>query len=141
MKKQDSTAKGAAGGLERRGSKRRPILDSFSFFVALPKKGGHRLKAHDVSDSGMGFDFDIEGEGSDIFPVSQGESFDIHLYLNQSLYLPLTVKVIRIIESEGVRRIGAEFIDRQGPGFKALLSFLAMVDLIAEAVQLDMAQK
>ena len=128
--------KNSAQGAERRGSKRRPILESFSFFVSIPKKGGHRLIAHDVSDSGMSFDFDIEGEGADAMPVKKGESFDVQLYLNQSLYLPLAVTVIRVTDVDGIRKIGSEFNDKQGAGFKALLSFLAMVDNISEAVGL-----
>lgn len=131
MKAQDNTGK------NRRGARRRPILDSFSFFVVIPRKGDHRLKVYDVSDSGMGFDFDIEGESPEAFPVKSGEILDLNFYLNQSLYLPLAVKVIRVDDSRVIRRIGSEFRESQGHGYKALLSFLQMIDDVSEAVRFD----
>ncbi len=122
---------------ERRTTRRRPILDSFSFFVVLPKNGDHRLRVYDVSEGGVGFDFDAGGESPQDFPVKMGDTMDLHFYLNQSLYLPLQVSVKRIDEKGGVRRIGAEFKDTQGAGFKALSGFLAMLDQISEAAQID----
>src|ERR1700751_1407622 len=88
---------------ERRRSKRRPILDTFSLFAVVPKKGVHRLQVHDLSDLGMGFDLDIDGENFDEFPINPKEKLSVHLYLNQSLYLNLEVQVMRIEDARGVR--------------------------------------
>jgi c-di-GMP-binding flagellar brake protein YcgR len=123
-------------GAERRRSKRMDILASFSLYVVVPKKGPHRLPVHDLSDGGVGFDLDIEEEEGDanLFPVQSGSELELHLYLNQSLYIPLRVIIRRLQEAKrGVRRIGAEFPDRQAHGHMALLAFLDMLDAVAEA--------
>jgi hypothetical protein len=123
-------------GSERRRSKRRPILDTFSLFVVVPKKGMHRLQIHDASNQGLGFDLDIDGEAVEDFPIKQKEKLEVHLYLNQSLYLALNVDVARIEEVRGIRRIGAEFSDLTSPGFKAFAAFLQMLDLVSEVGQI-----
>ena len=122
---------------ERRRSKRRPILDTFSLFIVVPKKGVHRLQIHDLSDQGIGFDLDIDGEAASDFPVKAKENLDVQLYLNQSLYLDLKLQVARIEEGGAVRRVGAEFTDRSSPSFKALAAFLQMLDLLSEAGQIN----
>jgi len=122
----------AKSGQERRRSKRRPVLDTFSLFVVVPKKGVHRLQIHDISEAGLGFDLDIEGENFDEFPIRPKEKLDVQLYLNQSLYLDLPVTVARIEDGGGVRRIGAEFSDRGSPGYQGLAAFVKMLDALTE---------
>jgi hypothetical protein len=124
-------------GSERRRSRRQPILDSFSLFLVVPKKGIHRLPINDVSAEGIGFDLDTEGESPADFPIKVGESLEILLYLNQSLYLPLEVKVVRSIEKNLIRKIGAEFGSRSGKSFKAFQSFLRMLEDIGEIARID----
>ena len=120
-------------GEERRRAKRRPILDSFSLFVSVPKKGPHRLKVHDVSDLGLGFDLDAEGESLTDFLIQNGEMLEVHFYLNQSLYLPLRAEVTRIVTKADVRQVGAEFVDKaSSKAYKAYLAFLVMLDSLAE---------
>jgi c-di-GMP-binding flagellar brake protein YcgR len=119
---------------ERRKTKRTDILDTFSLFVSIPQKGPHRLKVHDISEGGMGFDFDIEDEiGTHDVPVESGASLSVYLYLNQSLHIPLAVKVRRVTEGGGVRRVGAEFAEPKSKGYAALLAFLKMLDAVGEA--------
>jgi len=120
-------------GAERRRFKRRPILETFSLFVVVPKKGSHRLPVHDVSDSGIGFDLDIDGENFSEFPLKSGERLDVQLYLNQTLFLPVTVQVARIEDTASVRRIGAELVNPDSPSSKAFAAFLTMLDLVTEA--------
>jgi hypothetical protein len=122
---------------ERRRSTRQPILDSFSLFVVVPKKGIHRLPIHDVSGEGIGFDLDTEGESPTDFPVKLGETLEIRIYLNQSLFLTLDAKVMRSQEKNLIRRIGAEFANRGGKNFKAFQSFLRMLEDIRDAAQID----
>jgi hypothetical protein len=122
---------------ERRRSKRRPILDTFSLFCVVPKKGVHRLQVHDLSDLGMGFDLDIDGESLEEFKINPKEKLTVQLYLNQSLYLNLEVQVMRIEDSRGVRRVGAEFTDRSNAAYKAFAAFLQMLDLLGEAAQIS----
>ena len=124
------------GGVERRRARRRPILDSFSLFITIPKKGVHRLRIHDASELGLGFEFDTEGELIDDFPVAPGEAVDVRLYLNQSLYLPLSVSVARVQPGEAGRRVGAEFSERSSPSYRAFQSFLALLDQLVDAGRL-----
>ena len=124
-------------GIDRRGSRRRPILESFSFFVVVPKKGFHRLRVVDLSDTGVGFDYDIIGEMKEAFPVAAGESFELQFYLNQTLFFPMNVKVARIDDSKVLRRIGAEFIATGTPEHQGLLAVLDMIDKVSEIVQFD----
>jgi hypothetical protein len=117
---------------ERRKSRRRPVLETFSLFVVVPKKGPHRLKVYDVSDFGMRFDADTEGESPTDFPIGPSEQIEVHFYLNQSLYLLCDLKVARIENHGAVRRIGAEFNDKSSKSYKAYLSFLQMLDAVLE---------
>jgi len=125
-------------GAERRKSKRLDILVTFSLFVVVPAKGPMRLKVHDISDAGIGFDLDIEEEqGAPGFEAKVGAQFEIHLYLNQSLYLPLPVTVRRIVDADGIRRAGAEFQGKGSKGHIALLAFLDMLDVLSEAARIE----
>ena len=123
-------------GIERRNARRRPLLESFSFFVVVPRKGVHRLRIHDVSDLGMLFDLDMEGESQLDFPLVKGEVLDVQFYLNQSLYLPLSVQVARIEKHDTMRRVGTEIADTKSKSYKAFLSFLTMLDAIVDEVRL-----
>ena len=118
---------------ERRRSRRRPILDSFMFFVVVPKKGMAKLNVADVSDSGVGFDYDVGPESKEDFPVKVGEEFELHLYVNQSLFLPMKVKVARLDEKSSIRRIGAQFTNIDSPEHRGLMAVLQMVDQLVES--------
>jgi len=122
---------------ERRRTQRRTLLETFSFFAMVPKKGPHRLTVHDLSEEGIGFDLDIEGEAAAEFPISQGEVFELRLYLNQALYLPLLIEVRRIEEKNQIRRIGAAFSEKDSPGHKACLCLIQMLDRIGDIAKID----
>jgi hypothetical protein len=124
-----------ASGIERRKARRRPILDTFSLFVVLPKKGGHRLKVNDLSDSGISFDFDTEAEEASGSPLKSGETLETHFYLNQSLFIPLSVRIVRLEDRNEVRRVGAELLAK-GAGFEPVQAFLTMLDKVADAGQI-----
>jgi hypothetical protein len=130
-------AKSGKDGAERRRSRRQPVLDTFSLFVVVPKKGIHRLPIHDVSLEGIGFDLDMEGESPSDFPVKQGETVELRIYLNQSLFLTLNTKIARLVEKNLVRRVGGEFVDRSGKSFKAFQSFMKMLEDIVDSAQID----
>lgn len=135
MSKSSATkSKTQPSGAERRRSKRTEVLDTFSLFASVPKKGPHRLRVHDLSEIGIGFDLDIEeeDEGSG-FPVENGTPLEIHLYLNQSLYIPMKVVVRRVEKKGNVRRIGAETAgDKSDPATSAILSFIKMLESISD---------
>lgn len=123
--------------LERRKAKRRPILEAFAFFVVVPKKGLMKLKVVDVSESGVGFDYDVGGESFSAFPVEKGEMLELNFYLNQALSIPLRVRVMRIEDIHGVRRVGAEFVGTGLAPHRGLLAILDMIDRIVEVVQIE----
>ncbi len=122
---------------ERRKSRRRPILDTFSLFLVVPKKGAHRLPIHDISNEGIGFSLDTEGESPDQFALAAGEVIQLRLYLNQTLYLPLAVKTARIETVGGVRRVGAAFEDTASKSFRAFQAFNQMLDQVADVAHID----
>lgn len=122
---------------EKRREARRPILDTFSFFVVVPKKGIHRLPIHDLSKVGIGFSLDTEGEAFDDFKLNTGELLHIHFYMNQSLSIPLIVKVARVIETETTRKIGAEFVDTTQKGYPALISLIEMLGQLDDVAKIE----
>ena len=130
--KSKSTPSGPQG-IERRKALRRPVVETFSLYVVVPKKGPYRLPVNDVSELGLGFDFDIDGESAEGFPTAIGERFEVDLYLNQTLYLPLEVEIMRIESRKGgVRRVGTEIADQKTPAYRAFVAFLKMLDAVSE---------
>ncbi len=123
-------------GSERRKARRRPVLDSFSLFLAIPKKGPHRLQILDISEQGIGFALDADGEAEADFPVKTGETLEIHLYMNQSLYLPLHVQVARIERKSAGRLVGTQFSDQNSKPFHAFQGFLKLLDDLIEVGQI-----
>lgn len=138
-KKKTKVIKGSSGknAKERRSALRRPILDTFSFFLILPETGFFKLRVHDLSEKGIGFDFDIEDAPKWDHAVSEGDELDTRFFINQSLYIPLQLKVKRIDETIKIRRVGAEFIHKNEAEFKAFLSFVDLLDRILESLEID----
>jgi hypothetical protein len=128
---------GLPTGIERRRARRRPILATFSMYLVIPKKGLYKLTVHDISELGIGFDLDVEGESSSDFPVQIGDKLDSRLYLNQSLYIPLSLQIARVEDKPIVRRVGAEFQEHESINYKAFLSLLGFLDKMADALQVD----
>lgn len=124
---------------ERRKARRRPVLESFLVSVVLPSQGFHRLKIHDLSEGGLRFDAEVEGQADTFVPIKQGEKLEIQLYLNQSLFLPIPIKVVRIENGEIVRRVGAEILETNSPEYKAYLQFIKLIDSIVDTGRLDLA--
>ncbi|MGK5087802.1 PilZ domain-containing protein [Bdellovibrionota bacterium FG-2] len=129
--------KGPATRVERRRTRRRPVLDTFALFVVVPRKGDYKLKVSDISDLGIGFDFDIEGESTSTVPVKIGDGIELRLYLNQSLYLPLTVRCVRVEEHPEGRKLGAEFTDKDSKTYQAFLAFIHMLDGILDVARIE----
>ncbi len=122
---------------ERRRSTRRPIITTFSIFVVIPKKGLYKLEVQNISEDGISFDVDIDGESSSDFPIQVTDSIDIKFYLNQSLYIPLSIQVARIDNTSSTRRVGAEFKNKSSPNYNAFLDLLHLLDSITHIVQID----
>jgi hypothetical protein len=85
----------------------------------------------------MRFEIDMADEALTEASASKGERLEVHLYLNQSLFLPLQVSVVRIEEEGSAHRVGAEFFDKNAKGYKAFISFLQMLDGISEEARLQ----
>ena len=64
---------------EKRKSKRREILEYFSFYACVPKIGYTRLKVNNVSETGIGFTIETFGE----IKLAKDDQCDLQFYLNQ----------------------------------------------------------
>lgn len=111
---------------EKRKNKRRSILEHFSFFVCVPKLGATKLKVSDISETGIGFQIDTLGE----FKLKENTESEVRFYLNQTLYLPLKIKVVRQFEENEVQHLGGLFLDTENQAHHAFLSLVHMIDKI-----------
>ena len=118
-------------GKERRKAKRREIVEQFSFYICVPKLGYTRHKVNDVSELGIGFEIDTLGE----FRMNMGETCDLQLYLNQSLFLTLKIEVVRHIDKETTQEVGAVFTDSTSPAFQTFLTLVKLLDQLSESAQ------
>lgn len=117
---------------ERRASKRIPVLATFAFFVTVPKKGGYRLPLYNLSDKGIGFDLDIEGESGSHFQVALGDQVEIQIHLNPSLSISTSVKIKRLENIDKIRRVGADFLEKEGKPYTALKDLVRLLDHLVE---------
>ncbi len=114
--------------IERRQAKRRDVLEKFSFYICIPKLGYMRHNVQDISELGIGFLIDTLGE----FKLASGETSELHFYLNQSLYLPLKIQVVRLQEKDAIQEIGAVFLDRHTSQYQTFLTLVKFVDQVTE---------
>jgi hypothetical protein len=114
--------------VEKRRAKRRDIVDRFSFYVCIPKLGYTRHKVNDVSELGIGFELETLGE----FKLSKGEVCELDFYMNQSLYLPLQIEVMRHVDHETTQLIGAAFVDVQSATQLTFNTLVKLVDQLSE---------
>jgi hypothetical protein len=112
----------------RRKSNRREILEHFSFYIQIPKIGTARHKVIDVSELGIGFVVESLG----VFKLAKDEQCDLRFYLNQSLYLPLKIQVMRQEEKGDTQYVGAAFLDTQSNQNKTFLSLVKFLDQLSE---------
>jgi hypothetical protein len=116
-------------GKERRKAKRRDILEKFSFYVCIPKLGFARHMVNDVSELGIGFTLDTLGE----FTLKKDESCSLHFYMNQSLYLPLEIQVMREQVTDQSQLVGAIFSDVTTAQYKTFLTLVNFLDQLSES--------
>ncbi len=120
-------------GSERRKAKRREVLDQFSFYICVPKLGYTRHKVNDVSELGIGFTLDTMGE----FKLAQNEVCSLQFYMNQSLYLPLTIQAVRLMEKdEHTQEVGAIFQDPETAVHQTLLTLVKLIDQLSESAEI-----
>lgn len=125
MSNQDETKTGA----ERRRVKRREILENFSFYICIPKLGYTRHKVNDVSELGIGFMVETLGE----FRLVNQETCELQFYLNQSLYLPMQIQVVRAIDRpELVQEVGAIFTEMNDSAHDTFVTLVKLVDQMTE---------
>jgi hypothetical protein len=122
---------------ERRRSRRRPILDTFSVFVVLPERAPHRLPVVNASDEGVGFQLDPDSGDPELFPLVVGDHLELCFYLNQTLYLPLRIQIVRISQTEPgkPRMAGARILESESPGIEAFKVFVQLLDTLAELAE------
>jgi PilZ domain len=116
-------------GSERRKSKRRDILENFSFYIQIPKIGPSRHRVKDVSESGIGFSIDTMGG---TFKMEKGEVSELHLYLNQSLYLSLKIEIVRLELSQDEQNLGAIILDTKSDQYSTYLTLVKFLDQLGD---------
>lgn len=114
---------------ERRKSKRRQILEKFSFYIQIPKLGPARHKVNNLSEFGIGFE--VESLGG-VFTLDPEEKVELHLYLNQSLFLPLKIQVTRQVHSNETQQVGAVFLETNSNQYQTYLSLIKFLDQLSE---------
>lgn len=121
-------------GEERRRDRRRPIIESFSFFITFPGKGHTKLPIQDISEVGVAYSAEV------ILGFKAGEIVECDLFLNQSLSIPLSGKVVRVIGSKQdleIQEIALEFHDHKHKGVIALTKFLVLLDSLSEIAHVE----
>ncbi len=113
---------------EKRKSKRREILEYFSFYACVPKIGYTRLKVNNVSETGIGFTIETFGE----IKLAKDDQCDLQFYLNQSLFLPLRIQVMRHDEQDGIQQVGAVFLDTGSSQYQTFLILVKLLDQLVE---------
>ena len=116
---------------EKRRAKRRGILDRFSFYISIPKLGHSRHKVRDISELGIGFELDTLGE----FKLKKGEICELQFYLNQSLFLPLHIEVVRELDESALQEVGAVFVNVDTPAHQTFNTLVKLVDQLAESIE------
>jgi hypothetical protein len=117
---------------EKRRAERRKILENFSFFVVVPTLGGIKKKLQDLSETGIGFQFDTLGT----FSLTQNAEVDIHFYLNQTLFLPLKVRIARLgAHAPEVQEVGCEIISTTSPSYATFLTLVKLIDQLESTAE------
>ena len=115
-------------GDERRRSKRMAVSEAFSFFIVIPNKlGMSRIYMKDVSTGGLSFWTEMPGQ------FAAGAEILIRLYTGPTLYLPLSVRVVRA----GAAEVAVEFTKKEAKSVAALGKFLEFLDLATEAAVVE----
>ena len=122
---------GSFSGSEKRRSRRLPVLESFSLSVVAVDRPDVRLPIHDLSEVGIGFDADMSADESLQSPMAAGDKLNLHIYLNRSLYIPVTVKIAHISQQGQIRVVGAEFHEKS-KALKAVIQFVRFLDAASE---------
>jgi hypothetical protein len=116
---------------ERRRARRRDILDHFSFYISIPKLGHTRHRVKDISEIGIGFDLDTLGE----FKLKTGEICELQFYLNQSLFLPLHIEVVRETDGPASQDVGAVFVNVETPAHQTFNTLVHLLDQLTDSVR------
>ncbi len=119
-------------GTERRRAKRIPILESFSVAAVLPGRGDLRLPLEDISEVGIGIRISQDLMEHPGLVLTAGTQIDVQLYLNQSLFLPLKVRVVRSSQKNDEMHVGMDFIAGRADAITAVSHFVKMVDILSQ---------
>ena len=113
---------------ERRRAERVLVSEAFSFFLVIPKQSGmSRVYMKDISTTGISFWTDIPQA------FEANAKLQIRLYTGPTLYLPLTVKVIR----SGNGDVAVEFAGDEPKSVVALQKFLEFLEAASAAAIVD----
>lgn len=125
-----SVQKKESKGEERRRAKRILVSEAFSFFIVIPNKlGMARIYMKDISVSGISFWTEL------MDPFTKDAEFQIRLYTGPTLYLPLTVRVVRAQSGE----VAVEYTKKESKSVIALTKFLEFLESATDAAVVEVA--
>jgi len=118
---------------ERRAVKRTILTEFISAHMVIPNRGLQKVAIHDISDNGIAFEFGAE-EGA----FGKHEELAMRVYLNSQTYFPFFVKVksCRLIEDQGVYRVGSQF-DKESFNSEALSHFVKFIETVSANLKSD----
>lgn len=110
---------------EKRKASRIQILESFSVYLVITDMGPYKIQISDLSEIGIGFQLD-----DDLEAIEAGQEKAVQLYMNQTLFLPLTIKIVRAFQKDGFWNYGAELLDKNKKGPEALKHFMRVLSCL-----------
>lgn len=111
---------------EERISVRRDILETFRIFLTMPHLGSRKIIISDLSRNGISF------ESEPGMKLSESSSLECYLHLNESIRIPLSIKVVHMADDCGYMRAGCEITDKKSSAFRAYSNFVELLMSLTE---------
>ena len=118
---------------DRRAVKRTILTEFIGAMIVLPEKGLLKVALHDISESGLAFEIDMD-EGTFLI----GEEVAMRVYLNQKTYFAFTVCISnrRFIDENRTIRHGTNFV-KGSVNDVALHHFIKFIENISAILKTD----
>ena len=115
----------------RRNYERVLFRNVLGVYTVMEQKGLHAIELVDISEKGMSFQLSIDSK----YKLDMGEILNLRLYFASDSFLPVSVKVVRaldtIIEGTAVRQYGCE-IDTTFKAYQAVFHLFQFIRSCAE---------
>lgn len=113
-------------GPERRRSRRRTVEKPFTFLWELPRGELVPLAIVDLSVDGIGLRLERSPQMPDI---QEDEAIDVRFIMNEHIFIPLRIRVVRIRTQGTTEDWGAMFENRGSSAYRAFVAFIRFLDI------------